>query len=163
MTYIPSPHFTQNSILSKPSARGRRGIVVSQVRSAAEAGVAILDAGGNAVDAAVATALALAAVEPWNSGLGGIGFALVHRAGQPMAEVVDFGPVAPRNLGTLNISADRTHEAGSVRVAGGRGRRKYSRSTLFRDPVFDGRIRPHARPMGEIAPSGGDLPRHRAR
>ena len=98
MTYAPSPHFTQNWIVSKPMARGRRGIVVSQVRSAAEAGVAILDAGGNAVDAAVATALALAAVEPWNSGLGGIGFALVHRAGQPMADVVDFGPVAPRRL-----------------------------------------------------------------
>ena len=98
MTYVPSPHFTQNWILSKPSARGRRGIVVSQVRSAAEAGVAVLEAGGNAVDAAVAAALALATVEPWNSGLGGIGFALVHRAGQPTAEVVDFGPVAPRNL-----------------------------------------------------------------
>jgi gamma-glutamyltranspeptidase / glutathione hydrolase len=50
------------------------------------------------VDAAVASALALATVEPWNSGLGGIGFALVHRAGQPTADVVDFGPVAPRNL-----------------------------------------------------------------
>jgi gamma-glutamyltranspeptidase/glutathione hydrolase len=98
MIHVPSPHFTQNWVLSKPSAQGRRGIVVSQVRSAAEAGVAILDAGGNAVDAAVATALALATVEPWNSGLGGIGFALVHRAGQPTAEVVDFGPVAPRNL-----------------------------------------------------------------
>lgn len=98
MTYVPSPHFTQHWMLSKPSARGRRGIVASQVRSAAEAGVAILDAGGNAVDAAVATALALAAVEPWNSGLGGIGFALIHRAGQPIADVVDFGPVAPRNL-----------------------------------------------------------------
>jgi gamma-glutamyltranspeptidase/glutathione hydrolase len=98
MTYVPSPHFTQNWALSKSSAQGRRGIVVSQVRSAAEAGVAILNAGGNAVDAAVATALALATVEPWNSGLGGIGFALVHRAGQPTAEVVDFGPVAPRNL-----------------------------------------------------------------
>ncbi|MDR3534064.1 MAG: gamma-glutamyltransferase [Rhodopila sp.] len=98
MTYAPSPHFTQNWVLSKPSAHGRRGVVVSQVRSAAEAGVAVLDAGGNAVDAAVATALSLAAVEPWNSGLGGIGFALVHRAGQPNAEVVDFGPVAPRGL-----------------------------------------------------------------
>ncbi len=98
MTYTPSPHFTQNWALSKPSATGRRGIVVSQVRSAAEAGVAILDAGGNAIDAAVATALALAAVEPWNSGLGGIGFALVQRAGQPAAEVVDFGPVAPQAL-----------------------------------------------------------------
>ncbi len=98
MTYTPVPHVTQNWVLSKPSARGRRGVVVSQARSAAEAGVAILDAGGNAVDAAVATALALAAAEPWNSGLGGVGFALVHRAGQAVAEVVDFGPVAPRRL-----------------------------------------------------------------
>src|SRR3978361_1335206 len=98
MTDSLSPHFTQNWVLSKPSAKGRRGIVVSQVRSAAEAGVAVLDMGGNAIDAAVATALALAAVEPWNSGLGGTGFALVHRAGQPEAEVVDFGPVAPRDL-----------------------------------------------------------------
>lgn len=98
MTHIPAPHLTQHWSLTKPSASGRRGIVVSQVRSAAEAGVAVMDAGGNAVDAAVATALALAAVEPWNSGLGGIGFALVHRAGEKRAEVVDFGPVAPRGL-----------------------------------------------------------------
>ena len=70
-------------------------MVVSQAKGAAEAGVAVLDAGGNAIDAAVATALALATHEPWNSGLGGIGFALVHRAGQPRAEVVDFGPRAP--------------------------------------------------------------------
>ena len=98
MTYRPAPHHTQNWIAAKPPGRGRRGIVVSQVRSAAEAGVAILDAGGNAVDAAVATALALATVEPWNSGLGGIGFALLHRAGQPTAEVIDFGPVAPAQL-----------------------------------------------------------------
>ena len=92
------PYRTQNWILSKPGACGRRGVVVSQVRDAAEAGVAILDAGGNAVDAAVATALALTAVEPWNSGLGGIGFALVHRSGEASAQVVDFGPVAPHRL-----------------------------------------------------------------
>ncbi|HVY16107.1 MAG TPA: gamma-glutamyltransferase [Rhodopila sp.] len=98
MTYQPAPHVTQNWVLSKPAATGRRGIVVSQVQAAAEAGVAMLEAGGNAIDAAVATALALAAVEPWNSGLGGIGFALVHRAGQPAADLVDFGPVAPRGL-----------------------------------------------------------------
>ncbi len=98
MTYQPAPHVTQNWVLSKPSATGRRGMVVSQVQAAAEAGVAMLDAGGNAIDAAVATALALATLEPWNSGLGGIGFALVHRAGQPTADLVDFGPVAPRGL-----------------------------------------------------------------
>jgi gamma-glutamyltranspeptidase/glutathione hydrolase len=95
MPYSPPPHVTQNWQISKPSANGRRGIVVSQAKGAAEAGVAILDAGGNAIDAAVATALALATHEPWNSGLGGIGFALVHRAGQKRAEVVDFGPRAP--------------------------------------------------------------------
>ena len=98
MTYQPPPHLTQHWHLTKPSANGRRGMVVSQSRDAALAGVAVLDAGGNAVDAAVATALALAAVEPWNSGLGGIGFAMVHRPGQSRAEVVDFGPRAPARL-----------------------------------------------------------------
>ncbi len=98
MGYVPSEQVTQHWMLAKPAATGRRGIVASQSRAAAEAGVSILNAGGNAVDAAVAAAFALAAVEPWNSGLGGIGFALVHRAGQKRAEVVDFGPVAPRLL-----------------------------------------------------------------
>jgi len=98
MAYLPPPHLTQHWHVQKPAATGRRGMVVSQSRDAALAGVAVLDAGGNAVDAAVATALALAAAEPWNSGLGGIGFALVHRAGQPRAEVVDFGPRAPGRL-----------------------------------------------------------------
>ena len=98
MSFTPQPHFTQYWQVTKPATSGKRGIVVSQSKAAAEAGVYALEAGGNAIDAAVATALALSTVEPWNSGLGGIGFALVHRAGQPRAEVVDFGPVAPRDL-----------------------------------------------------------------
>ena len=81
MQFTPAPHTTQNWHLEKPAASGRRGMVVAQAKSAAEAGVAVLDAGGNAIDAAVATALALATLEPWNSGLGGIGHALIHRAG----------------------------------------------------------------------------------
>lgn len=98
MNFTPSSHTTQNWRLAKPAASGRRGMVVAQSRNAAEAGVAVLDAGGNAIDAAVATALALAALEPWNSGLGGIGHAIVHRAGQGRAEAVDFGPSAPAAL-----------------------------------------------------------------
>ena len=98
MDFTPTSHVTQNWQLTKPAASGRRGMVVSQCRNASEAGVAVLDAGGNAIDAAVATALALAAVEPWNSGLGGIGHAVVHRAGQARAEIIDFGPTAPAAL-----------------------------------------------------------------
>ena len=90
-------HRTQNWHLRKPAARGRAGMVVSQVGAAAEAGALMLDAGGSAADAAVATAFALAAVEPWNSGLGGIGFAQVMGAHGP-AETFDFGPVAPAAL-----------------------------------------------------------------
>jgi gamma-glutamyltranspeptidase/glutathione hydrolase len=103
MDFNPSLHTTQNWRLTKPAALGRRGMVVSQSRNASEAGVAVLDAGGNAIDAAVATALALAAVEPWNSGLGGVGHAVVHRSGQARAEVVDFGPTAPAGLDTTRF------------------------------------------------------------
>jgi gamma-glutamyltranspeptidase/glutathione hydrolase len=98
LSFTPTPHATQNWQVSKPGARGRRGMVASQSRAAAEAGVAVLDAGGSAADAAVATAFALAAVEPWNSGLGGIGFAQVMRPGDAVAQTFDFGPVSPAGL-----------------------------------------------------------------
>jgi len=98
LTFTPGPHVTQNWQLTKPAARGRGGMVVSQVKSAAEAGAAMLEAGGTAADAAVATAFALAALEPWNSGLGGIGFAQVMAPGMATGETFDFGPVAPAGL-----------------------------------------------------------------
>ncbi|HEV2099126.1 MAG TPA: gamma-glutamyltransferase, partial [Stellaceae bacterium] len=89
---------TQNWEIRKPGALSPGGIVASQSGIAAAVGAEVLAAGGTAVDAAVATALALAAVEPWNSGLGGIGFMVVHPAGAAHAEAIDFGPVAPRDL-----------------------------------------------------------------
>jgi gamma-glutamyltranspeptidase / glutathione hydrolase len=91
-------HRVQNWHVRKPLARSRGGIVATQNRVAGEAGAQVLAAGGNAVDAAVATGLALAAVEPWNSGLGGIGFMLVYTASKQRVSVVDFGPVSPRGL-----------------------------------------------------------------
>src|SRR6516165_9652055 len=91
-------HSTQNWEIRKPGATSRGGIVAAQNATAAQIGAEILAAGGTAVDAVVATAFALAAVEPWNSGLGGIGFMVVQPAGAHRAEVVDFGPVAPHGL-----------------------------------------------------------------
>jgi len=91
-----TPHRTEHWQRRKPAAQGA-GVVVAQAAAAAEAGAALLAAGGSAADAAVGTALALAVVEPWNSGLGGIGFAQVLRP-DGAAETIDFGPVAPRQL-----------------------------------------------------------------
>jgi len=91
-------HLVQNWIVRKPLARTRGGIVATQNTIAGAAGIRMLDAGGNAVDAAVATGLALAAVEPWNSGLGGVGFMLVYLAHEKKVQVVDFGPVSPHKL-----------------------------------------------------------------
>ena len=91
-------HRVQNWHVRKPLARSRRGIVATQNRVAGEAGARVLAAGGNAVDAAVTTGFALAAVEPWNSGLGGIGFMLVFSAKQGRVSVVDFGPISSREV-----------------------------------------------------------------
>ncbi len=91
-------HLVQNWTVRKPVARSCGGIVATQNRIAGEAGARILAAGGNAVDAAVATGFALAAVEPWNSGLGGVGYMLVYLAQENRIEVVDFSPVSPRAL-----------------------------------------------------------------
>jgi gamma-glutamyltranspeptidase/glutathione hydrolase len=72
----------------RASARG--GMVTSASAAASEAGVAMLRAGGNAVDAAVATAFALGVVEPQMSGLGGSGAAMVWLAGEARPVYLDF-------------------------------------------------------------------------
>src|SRR5438552_16545941 len=88
----------QNWVVRKPAAVSRGGIVAAQNGVAAGVGAEVPAAGGSAVDAVVATAFALSVREPWNSGLGGIGFMVVHPPGATRAEVVDFGPIAPRGL-----------------------------------------------------------------
>ncbi|RHW17498.1 gamma-glutamyltransferase [Sphingomonas gilva] len=75
---------------------GTRGMVVSQNEMASEVGAAILRKGGNAVDAAIATAFALAVTLPRAGNIGGDGFMTVYDAKTGQVRVIDFRSVAPR-------------------------------------------------------------------
>jgi gamma-glutamyltranspeptidase/glutathione hydrolase len=78
---------------------GRRGIVTSSEAQATHAGVAILAEGGNAVDAAVATAFALAVTHPSAGNLGGGGFLLLRATGaDAVTTALDFRETAPAAL-----------------------------------------------------------------
>ena len=93
-----SPYLSRNRQVRKPAVRSEGGIVVSQNRAASEVGARVLKAGGHAVDAAVATAFALGVVEPWMSGIGGVGAALVYDAKSAKVTAFDFGGRSPKGL-----------------------------------------------------------------
>jgi gamma-glutamyltranspeptidase len=80
----------------RPLIVGRRGAAAANHPLAAQAGLMTLRAGGNAVDAAVATALALAVVEPMMSGLGGDAFYHVFDAKLGRTVVFNGTGPAPR-------------------------------------------------------------------
>ncbi len=75
--------------------KAERGIVASDSALASEVGADILELGGNAVDAAVATSFALGVTRPGSTGLGGGGFALVHLSRSRETFAIDFRETAP--------------------------------------------------------------------
>jgi gamma-glutamyltranspeptidase/glutathione hydrolase len=83
---------------------GRRGVVTSAHPLASMAGIEMLLAGGNAVDAAVAVGSTLNVVEPFMSGAGGIGLMLISRGGE--RHVLDFIGCAPKAADAARCTDD---------------------------------------------------------
>jgi gamma-glutamyltranspeptidase/glutathione hydrolase len=82
-------------VVRPPAVLFTKQAVVAREEFAAEAGRSILNAGGNAVDAAVATALALAVTHPPAGNLGGGGFIVLYQADKKAATTFDFREKAP--------------------------------------------------------------------
>ena len=91
-------NFSNSQVVRKQVVANRGGVVAAQHRRAAEVGAAVLEAGGDAVDAAVATSFAIGVVEPWMSGPAAGGCMTLWRADSGRAEVVDYGMRSPLAL-----------------------------------------------------------------
>ncbi|MBI4607538.1 MAG: gamma-glutamyltransferase [Candidatus Rokubacteria bacterium] len=89
----------------RPVVMGRRGVATSAHPLASMAGIQMLMEGGNAVDAAVAVASALNVVEPFMSGIGGIGLMVISSARRRERVVLDFIGRAPKAADPERVTA----------------------------------------------------------
>ncbi len=97
-------------------AVAERGMVASAHSLASEAGVEVLRAGGNAIDAAVAAAFAIGVVEPMMAGIGGGGSMMIWEQRRGRVEYVDFYATSPAGA---SPAYDRSvHPARLVAVPG---------------------------------------------
>lgn len=110
---IPPPIYDSRT-LHHPEV-SRTGMVVSQHRLASRVGAEILEQGGNAVDAAVATGFALAVVLPRAGNLGGGGFMLVYLAAEDRVIAIDYREMAPAGAGR-DMYLDENGEVDQQRV-----------------------------------------------
>jgi gamma-glutamyltranspeptidase/glutathione hydrolase len=115
-----TPRLSPPGQYSSSSAEFRHGVVASISPPASEVGVSILKQGGNAVDAAIATAFALTATYPASGNIGGGGFMLVHPApgkGEPV--VFDYRECAPAAAWpTMYSSEESQYDHRAVAVPG---------------------------------------------
>lgn len=89
---------------------GEKGMVASQNRAASDIGAQVLRDGGNAVDAAVATAFAMAVTLPRAGNIGGDGFMVIYLADEKRSVAIDYRSMAPA-LATLDSFVD---ESGNI-------------------------------------------------
>jgi gamma-glutamyltranspeptidase/glutathione hydrolase len=87
------------SLAKTPVASGRGGAVATISEQASQSALAILNRGGNAVDAAVAAAATLGVTDPFSCGIGGGGFMMVYLARDKRIVTIDHRETAPASFG----------------------------------------------------------------
>src|SRR5262245_20735478 len=101
----------------RPTMFSLSGVVAAAHPLAAQAGARLLAGGGNAFDAAAATAVALTVVEPFMSGLAGLGCATCYVAAEKRVRVLDFVPPVPAGLPVQRFSRREELQRGALAVA----------------------------------------------
>lgn len=102
--------------LDKEEVVAQNGIVTAMKPPCAEAGLGILKAGGNAIDAAVAIGFCNVVVEPYMATIGGMGYMLIHLAQEGKTVAIDFNGRAPRNAHPDMYSVIGPAEAGGYTI-----------------------------------------------
>lgn len=103
---------------AQPAVYGTKGVVVAHTQQACDVGIEILQAGGNAVDAAVAVSYALAVTHPQAGNIGGGGFMMIQMADGRKA-ALDYREMAPGNASSDMFLDDSGKVALGKSVRGG--------------------------------------------
>ena len=106
--------FSAQGSSHRSTVTGRRGMVASGHPLASLAGLRMLMQGGNAIDAAVATAAALNVVEPYMSGIGGVGYMHIYSAAADEHKILDYVGLTPAATDISMYSGEAARDRGPL-------------------------------------------------